>query len=297
MTSPGIRSAHGRLSSPISSSFTRGTCFPIWSWNGASWFVSVEFLLCLLFPLYLALSRGGWRVALLLIAGGAAALALLAHPRYGLDLTFHNGIYRGISGVRDGRGICRASPSRASARRGIIAGSGFLARATGDPRLPLVRDLPYGLVASACGHLHSSFRHRACFRSVVRPRLSRQGAGDADSAQGSASGLTRSTSARLPFCSCCATPSCISIPHLAISCSAGHGQRGRMSGIGSNRRCWLRCASCGARFFSRSSNALPIPSFGVLVRGATRPRRHRLDRLTGLGHHSPAPFVPDGDFP
>jgi len=114
---------------------------------------------------------------------GAAALALLAHPRYGLDLTFHNGIYRGIAAFAMGVGF--AVLHRLALQRGaaIIAGSGFLARATGDPRLPLVRDLPYGLVASACGHLHSSFRHRACFRSVVRPRLSRQGAGDADSAQ------------------------------------------------------------------------------------------------------------------
>lgn len=79
--------------------------FPYLSWNGASWFVSVEFLLCLLFPLYLALSRGGWRVALLLIAGGAVALALLAHPRYGLDLTFHNGIYRGMAAFAMGVGF------------------------------------------------------------------------------------------------------------------------------------------------------------------------------------------------
>ncbi|HEY2446036.1 MAG TPA: acyltransferase [Rhizomicrobium sp.] len=79
--------------------------FPYLSWNGASWFVSVEFLLCLLFPLYLVLARGGWRIALLLIAGGAGALAWLAHPRYGLDLTFHNGIYRGMAAFGMGTGF------------------------------------------------------------------------------------------------------------------------------------------------------------------------------------------------
>src|SRR5205814_6205748 len=79
--------------------------FPYLSWNGASWFVSVEFLLCLLFPIYLALARGGWRAAILMIVGGALALALLAHPRYGLDLTFHNGIWRGMAAFGIGVGF------------------------------------------------------------------------------------------------------------------------------------------------------------------------------------------------
>lgn len=79
--------------------------FPYLSWNGASWFVSVEFLLCLLFPLYLMLTRGGWRAAVLMIIAGAVALAALAHPRYGLDLTFHNGIYRGMAAFGMGVGF------------------------------------------------------------------------------------------------------------------------------------------------------------------------------------------------
>ncbi|MGH6875963.1 MAG: acyltransferase family protein [Rhizomicrobium sp.] len=79
--------------------------FPYLSWNGASWFVSVEFLLCLLFPVYLALSRGGWKIALLLVIGGAVGLALLASPRYGLDLTFHNGIWRGMAAFAIGVGF------------------------------------------------------------------------------------------------------------------------------------------------------------------------------------------------
>jgi peptidoglycan/LPS O-acetylase OafA/YrhL len=79
--------------------------FPYLSWNGAAWFVSVEFLLCLLFPVYLALSRGGWKIALLLIVCGAVALALLAQPHYGLDLTFHNGIWRGMAAFGMGVGF------------------------------------------------------------------------------------------------------------------------------------------------------------------------------------------------
>ena len=79
--------------------------FPYLSWNGAAWFISVEFLLCLLFPLYLALARGGWRVAVVMVVGGAIALALLAEPRYGLDLTFHNGIWRGMAAFAMGVGF------------------------------------------------------------------------------------------------------------------------------------------------------------------------------------------------
>ncbi|HEY5046530.1 MAG TPA: acyltransferase [Rhizomicrobium sp.] len=79
--------------------------FPYLSWNGASWFVSVEFLLCLLFPFYVLFARGGWTTALLLIFAGAGALALLVHPRYGLDLTFHNGIWRGMAAFAVGVGM------------------------------------------------------------------------------------------------------------------------------------------------------------------------------------------------
>ena len=81
------------------------------SWNGASWFVSVEFLLCLLFPLYLLLARGGWIAGLAVIAAGAGLLAVLVHPRYGLDLTFHNGIWRGA--IEFGIGVGMAMVFRA----------------------------------------------------------------------------------------------------------------------------------------------------------------------------------------
>lgn len=93
--------------------------FPWLSWNGAAWFVSVEFLLCLLFPLYLLLARGGWRVAVLMILSGAIALALLAEPRYGLDLTFHNGIWRGMAAF--GMGVGFAALHAKVGQRGAAA--------------------------------------------------------------------------------------------------------------------------------------------------------------------------------
>ncbi len=80
--------------------------FPYLSWNGAAWFVSVEFLLCLLFPIYLVLSRGGLLRAVLLIAVGAATLDVLARTSgHGLDITFHNGIFRGMAGFAIGVGL------------------------------------------------------------------------------------------------------------------------------------------------------------------------------------------------
>ena len=79
--------------------------FPSLSWNGAAWFVSVEFLLCLIFPLYLAVARGGWKTGLVMVVAGGGALAWLAHPRYGLDLTFHNGIWRGMAAFGIGVGM------------------------------------------------------------------------------------------------------------------------------------------------------------------------------------------------
>lgn len=79
---------------------------PYLTWNGASWFVSVEFLLCLLFPLYLYVSRGGVLRALLLIIIGGAGLNYLAQTSgHGLDLTFHNGIFRGMAGFAIGVGL------------------------------------------------------------------------------------------------------------------------------------------------------------------------------------------------
>ena len=67
------------------------------TWNGLSWFVSVEFALCLLFPVLLYLSNGRlWRGAALVAAGIAGLMAMLAASPHGLDITFHNGVLRGL---------------------------------------------------------------------------------------------------------------------------------------------------------------------------------------------------------
>ncbi len=80
--------------------------FPYLSWNGAAWFVSVEFLLCLLFPLYLAIARRGVvSSAGLIIAGAAGLTALALTSQHGLDITYHNGIWRGMAAFAIGVGL------------------------------------------------------------------------------------------------------------------------------------------------------------------------------------------------
>jgi peptidoglycan/LPS O-acetylase OafA/YrhL len=76
------------------------------TWNGASWFVSVEFALCLLFPIFVFLSNGrSWRGAALITAGIAGLVALDLTSRHGLDITFHNGVLRGLSDFSVGVGM------------------------------------------------------------------------------------------------------------------------------------------------------------------------------------------------
>ena len=76
------------------------------TWNGASWFVSVEFALCLLFPALLWLAEGKlWRGFALIVAGLAGLVALLLTSRHGLDITFHNGVLRGLSDFSIGMGM------------------------------------------------------------------------------------------------------------------------------------------------------------------------------------------------
>jgi peptidoglycan/LPS O-acetylase OafA/YrhL len=76
------------------------------TWNGVAWFVSVEFALCLIFPLFLKLQGGGlWRGLALLAAGIGAMALLLAHSRHGLDLTYHNGLLRGLADFTIGVGL------------------------------------------------------------------------------------------------------------------------------------------------------------------------------------------------
>jgi peptidoglycan/LPS O-acetylase OafA/YrhL len=80
--------------------------FPWLTWNGASWFVSIEFLLCLLFPIYVLLSRGGVLRALVILGAGLSALTFMAQTSgHGLDITFHNGALRGMAGFAVGVGL------------------------------------------------------------------------------------------------------------------------------------------------------------------------------------------------
>ena len=78
------------------------------TWNGVSWFVSVEWALCLLFPLFLWLAKGGlWRGFALIAAGAAGliALDLTSGAHVGLDITYHNGVLRGLSDFAVGVGM------------------------------------------------------------------------------------------------------------------------------------------------------------------------------------------------
>src|SRR5882757_4202653 len=76
------------------------------TWNGVSWFVSVEFALCLMFPVLLWLAEGRlWRGFALIVAGLAGLLALLFTSKHGLDITFHNGVLRGLSDFTIGVGM------------------------------------------------------------------------------------------------------------------------------------------------------------------------------------------------
>jgi peptidoglycan/LPS O-acetylase OafA/YrhL len=78
------------------------------TWNGASWFVSVEFALCLLFPLFIKFQQGGaWRGVVLVAAGVAGLMALALTSSHGLDLTFNKGVLRGLANFAIGVGLAR----------------------------------------------------------------------------------------------------------------------------------------------------------------------------------------------
>ncbi len=80
--------------------------FPALSWNGVSWFVSVEFFLCLIFPVYLWLARGGFWRGLFIIVIALAALAILCTVSgHGLDITYDYGILRGVFDFAVGVGL------------------------------------------------------------------------------------------------------------------------------------------------------------------------------------------------
>ena len=79
---------------------------PYLTWNGVAWFVSVEFALCLIFPVFLKLQDGkAWRGLGLIAAGIGGMMLLLANSRHGLDLTFHNGVLRGLADFSIGVGM------------------------------------------------------------------------------------------------------------------------------------------------------------------------------------------------
>ena len=79
--------------------------FPRLSWNGVSWFVSVEWFLCLMFPVYLWLARQRVWAGVALIVFGFVVLRLLIRPRIGLDITYDFGILRGAADFAIGVGI------------------------------------------------------------------------------------------------------------------------------------------------------------------------------------------------
>ncbi len=76
------------------------------SWNTVAWFVSVEFFLCLIFPLYAWMATGGPLRAVLLIFLGFAALHRMAQVSgHGLDITYDYGLVRGMADFAIGVGL------------------------------------------------------------------------------------------------------------------------------------------------------------------------------------------------
>lgn len=76
------------------------------TWNGVAWFVSVEFFLCLIFPIYARLAGGGMLRAIAMILAGLATLYGLAETSgHGLDITYDWGIVRGMADFAIGVGL------------------------------------------------------------------------------------------------------------------------------------------------------------------------------------------------
>jgi peptidoglycan/LPS O-acetylase OafA/YrhL len=79
---------------------------PQLSWNGVAWFVSVEFFLCLIFPLYLWIAQGRvWRGFALIAAGFVSLWAMAQVFGHGLDITHDYGIARGMADFAIGVGF------------------------------------------------------------------------------------------------------------------------------------------------------------------------------------------------
>ena len=80
--------------------------FPSLTWNTVAWFVSVEFFLCLIFPLYAWMATGGPARAMLLIVLGFVTLHRMAWTSgHGLDITFDYGLVRGMADFAIGVGL------------------------------------------------------------------------------------------------------------------------------------------------------------------------------------------------
>lgn len=76
------------------------------TWNGVSWFVSVEFFLCLVFPVYAWLAGGGSVRAIAMMAAGFATLyGLVQTSGHGLDITYDYGTVRGLADFAIGTGM------------------------------------------------------------------------------------------------------------------------------------------------------------------------------------------------
>lgn len=80
--------------------------FPHLTWNGVAWFVSVEFFLCLAFPVFASIAQRGSITAFALICGGFVVLFALANTSgHGLDITYDWGIVRGLADFSIGAGM------------------------------------------------------------------------------------------------------------------------------------------------------------------------------------------------
>ena len=146
--------------------------FPWLTWNGASWFVSVEFMLCLLFPIYILLSRGGLLRAVALIGAGLAALTFMAQTSgHGLDITFHDGVFRGMAGFAVGVGMAmlfRQANEAGAERLPEWIHSVAQAAALG---ILVLGDLSHRLGTPAARHMDGAGAGRSAVRARIRPRL------------------------------------------------------------------------------------------------------------------------------
>ena len=145
-------------------------------------------------------------------AAGSTLLALTS--AHGLDLTFHNGIFRGIAAFAIGVGLSVLLQSRSQARAGTPLPDlhPFAAQLAAFALLPSMRStIPAGRIArrtsTRCSRMAPLVFALSFDRGHARRRRS-----DAPAAASWANGPTRSISARRRCCSSCASSSCTSIP-------------------------------------------------------------------------------------